>query len=106
MPTSRAPELSAENLTDYRLERIEQAVGKMAESMQNLVALEQKHSETREALGRAFEAQDKDRERIRQLELKMAVVQQSSGWLSQSIAIGATALVTGVVTIVLPHIMK
>lgn len=99
-------DVSPENLTDYRLEQIEKAVSTMAESMQSLVMLEQKHSETREALGRAFEAQKDDRERIRLLELDMAVVKQSRGWIQQAGTIVATAFVTGAVTILLPHVMK
>jgi NifU-like protein involved in Fe-S cluster formation len=107
--TGRTPNpstLSAEALTDYRLGKIEEAVTTMADSMKTFVALEQKHSETREGLGRAFKEVEDIEQRVRTLELSMATVKQSSGWLGQSIAIGATAVVTGVVTIVLPHVMK
>jgi hypothetical protein len=95
-----------EALTDYRLERIENAVAKMAESMQSLVTLEQKHAETREGLGRAFKATEDVEQRVRTLELDMVSVKQSRGWMQSSVTIVATALITGIVTIILPHVMK
>ncbi len=94
------------DLTEYRLGQIERAVSTMAASMQDLVRIEQKHAETREALGRAFDAQKDDRERIRQLELQMVGVQQSRGWVQQYGSIVATALITGVLTQIIPHVLK
>lgn len=94
------------SLTGYRLERIEEAVATMAESIERLVTLEQKHAETREALSRAFEAMEKDRERIRQLELDMAVVKQSRGWAGQAVVIVTTAFVTAIAAVLVAHVMK
>lgn len=104
--TTPPPGVTAEALTDYRLAKIEEAVSTMAESMNNLVALEQKHNDTRESVARAFKQIEDVESRTRTLEITMATVSQSSGWVGQAITIGATALVTGVVAIVLPHVMK
>ena len=98
--------MAPEALTDYRLEQIEGAVKTMAESMQSLVTLEQKHNDTREALTRAFNQAEAVELRVRALELAMATVKQSSGWAGQALTIGVTAVVTGIVTIVLPHVMR
>lgn len=100
--TTYPDDIRPESLTDFRLKRIEDAVSTMAESMQRLVELEQKHAETREALGRAFQ-QNSDLElRVRAIELKQA----SSSWIGQSMTIIGTALATAAAAIGLPHLMK
>jgi hypothetical protein len=104
--TNPPPGVTPEGLTDYRLAKIEEAVSTMAESMNSLVALEQKHTETREALGRAFKANEDLEGRVRVLELDMVGVKQSRGWLQSAGTIVATAFITGAATILLPHVMK
>jgi len=91
-----------ESLTDYRLKRIEEAVSTMADSMQSLVTLEQKHAETRDALGRAFKQTEELEKRVRTVELAQA----SNGWIPTMITIVATALATAAAAIGLPHVMK
>jgi hypothetical protein len=95
-----------EDLTAFRLERIEDALSTMAESMNSLVALEQKHAETREGLGRAFKATEDVEQRVRSLELDMVAVKQSRGWTGQAITIIATAFLTEIAASLIPHIMK
>lgn len=94
------------NLTDYRLERIETAVSKMAESIQDLVTLEQKYSEQREALGRAFKANEETNQRVRALELDMAVVKQSRNGAASWVQLFATAFVTAIAAVLVAHVMK
>lgn len=106
MPPNHTPDLTPEALTDYRLQKIEEAVSTMAESMQSLVTLEQKHAETRDGLGRAFKVVEALEQRVRTLELEMAVVKQSRGWTAQAIVIIATAFVTAIAATLIPHVMK
>lgn len=105
-PHAQAAPADERALTDYRLERIEKAVATMAESMQNLVTLEQKHAETRDGLGRAFKANEATEQRVRVLEVDMAVVKQSRGWAGQAIVIVTTAFVTAIAAVLVDHVMK
>ena len=105
-PTNHMPDMPREELTDYRLEQIENAVKTMAESVQSLVALEQKHAETREALGRAFKQNESLEARIRAIELAQASSNTTSRGMSTAINIVATAFITGTAAILLPHILK
>jgi hypothetical protein len=115
--------MSTEALTDWRLGRIEEAVTKMADSMNQFVLLEQKHADTREGLGRAFKDIESLEVRVREVELRMPglalvdgrlckieevmpSVKMSSTWLSTAMTIVGTALVTGITAILLPHVMK
>ena len=55
------------NVITYRLGAIEDAINTVSKSMQQLVILEQKHIETREALGRAFDNIEDHDARIKKL---------------------------------------
>lgn len=101
-----APPTDAASLTAYRLGQIESAVATMAESIERLVTLEQKHAETREGLGRAFKANEDTADRVRALELDMAVVKQSRGWTGQAVIIIATAFLTAIAAWIITHVMK
>lgn len=79
-------------LTDYRLKTIEEAVKSIADNLSQLTVLEQKHVETREALGRAFvEINDHDA-RIRTVETEMPTLKMIRGWVIAGV-IGIVALV-------------
>ncbi|RQS39765.1 hypothetical protein [Burkholderia sp. Bp8990] len=104
--TNHTPDMPREELTDYRLEQIENAVKTMAESVQSLVALEQKHAETREALGRAFKQNESLEARVRALELAQASSTTTSRGMSSAINIIATAFVTAAAALWLPHLIK
>lgn len=73
-----------ENIIDFRLTGIEAALARMSASMEKLVVLEQKHSETREALTRAFAAIESQEARLRVLETDQQVLGASSHCRSHS----------------------
>jgi hypothetical protein len=79
-------------LTDYRLKTIEDAVKSIADNLSQLTVLEQKHVETREALGRAFLQIDDHDERIRTVETEMPTLKMIRGWVIAGV-IGIVALV-------------
>lgn len=68
-------------LTQYRLSMIEQTLHAISDNLTKLAALEQKHIETRDALGRAFIAIDGHDERIRGMENEMPTLKLVRGWV-------------------------
>lgn len=86
------PETQNDKLTDYRLKTVEDAVKSIAENLTTLTALEQKHLETREALGRAFDTLDKHDGRIKAVELEMPTLKLTRGWVITGV-IGIVSLV-------------
>lgn len=83
---------TTDKLTDYRLATVEDAVKSIAENLTQLTALEQKHIETREALGRAFsELKDHD-VRIKAVEIEMPTLKLTRGWVITGV-IGIVTLV-------------
>src|SRR3990172_3023584 len=92
-----------EEVIGYRVSKLEAAMSTIAESLQSLVRLEAHHSETRQALDRAFEAIKENRKdyeascdrvdtRLRGVELQMPILKMTSRWI-----IGGTiCIVSGV----------
>lgn len=77
------------NVITYRLGAIEDAISTVSKSMQQLVILEQKHIETREALGRAFDNIEDHDARIKKIEIELPTLTLTRGWI-----------LSGVITIV------
>lgn len=75
-----APQTS-DTLTQYRLGMIEQTLKGISETLERLAALEQKHLETREAVGRAFDSLETHDARIRAIESEMPTLKLARGWL-------------------------
>ena len=72
---------TADQLTQYRLSMIEDTLKAMTENLERLVALEQKHLETREALGRAFDTVEKMDGRVHSIELEMPTLKLVRKWV-------------------------
>ncbi len=67
-------------LLDYRLTMIERTMVSISESLKQLANLEQKHAETREAIGRAFAEIAEQGKRIRDMEMEMPTLKLIRGW--------------------------
>lgn len=78
-------------LTQYRLEMIEETLKAMRENLVQLTALEQKHLETREALERAFKEIRTNDERVRVIEVEMPTLKLIRGWVIAGV-VGCAAL--------------
>ena len=70
-----------ELLIDYRLSQLERAVTTLVEQNTTLIALEQRHLETREALDRAFKAIKDTDTRMRTIETEMPTMRLVRGWV-------------------------
>lgn len=68
-------------LTAYRLEMIEKTLESVSESVRQLVSLEQKHIETRQAIERAFSELKDHGIRIREVEQEMPTLKLTRGWI-------------------------
>lgn len=86
-----APANSPDALTQYRLAMIEDTLKAIAENLERLAALEQKHLETREALGRAFDAIKANETRVRSIELELPTLKLIRGWVIAGV-IGCASL--------------
>lgn len=69
------------DLTSYRLDMIEKTLEAISENLSKLAALEQKHVETREALGRAFTEIGEHNKRLRDVEAEMPTLKLVRGWV-------------------------
>lgn len=69
------------NLTDYRLNMIEKTLASISESLRQLTTLEQKHIETREAMGRAFDTIRDQDDRLRVIEAEIPTMKLVRGWV-------------------------
>lgn len=76
----------------YRLGTMEKTLNDVSESMKQLVILEQKHIETREALGRAFQSISAHDQRITKIEAELPTLTLTRGWVISAV-IGIIALV-------------
>lgn len=74
-------EEGSDQLTQYRLEMIEKTLKAISDNLTKLAALEQKHIETREAVGRAFDALEEHDTRIRAVEIEMPTLKLSRKWV-------------------------
>ena len=71
----------AADITSYRLDRIEATLSNIAETLERLAALEQKHLETRDAVGRAFDAIGGHEGRLRSAELELETLKLVRSWV-------------------------
>lgn len=76
-PQEQAPD----TLTQYRLGMIEKTLEAIRDNLTQLAQLEQKHIETRDALGRAFEQINAHDNRIRTVEQEMPTLKMVRGWV-------------------------
>ena len=98
-----------DSLTQYRLQQIEKNLEAItrtmqdnAESMKLLVSLEQKHTETREAMARAFTQLTEHEGKIRAVELEMPTIKLVRNWVIAGV-IGVFAIFgTQVVRLAVP----
>ncbi|CAN7307141.1 hypothetical protein LJR296_001450 [Cupriavidus necator] len=108
--TTKQP-AGAELLIDYRLSQMERAVTKLVEQNATIIAMEQRHLETREALERAFKAiKDNDAKhqeairgvdtRVRNIEVEMQSLRMVRGW----VITGVLAVVAASATVVLKSV--
>lgn len=83
-----------EDLTNYRLEMIEKTLQAIAESLDRLATLEAQHSQTRETLGRFFNAIEKYDDRVARIEREMPTLKLIRGWVISGVIslIGLVAL--------------
>lgn len=80
------------DLTQYRLGMIEKTLQAISENLHQLAALEQKHIETREALGRAFKSIEGQDTRLRTIEMEMPTLRLVRKWVLAG-AVGMISLV-------------
>lgn len=77
---------------NYRLTAIENSVSAIAGNMSQLILLEQKHLETREALARAFKHIDAHDVRLVAIEVELPTLKLARGWVIAG-TIGTLAMV-------------
>lgn len=91
-PAPTNPPAGTELLIEYRLSQMESAVRALVAQNTQIIALEQRHLETREALDRAFKAiKDNDTKqqaasqavdtRVRSIEAEMQSLRMVRGWV-------------------------
>lgn len=78
---TQVPPGGVSDLTQYRLTMIEQTLRVMSENLERLAKLEQKHSETRDAVTRAFTTIERIDERVRHIELEMPTLKLVRKWV-------------------------
>ena len=92
-----------ERLINYRLHVIENAIKAMADGINKLANLEQRHTETRESLERAFKTLEKHDTRIRAVEQEMPTMKLTRGWIVAGV-VGVFAMVgVGIMKLVIAH---
>lgn len=110
-PPATTPE--SDLLIEYRLSQLERAVTKLVEQNATIIAMEQRHLETREALERAFKAMKEGDERnrradealdgrIRVIETEMPTMRLVRGW----VIAGMLAVIAASGTVVLDTVRK
>ncbi|NSX14964.1 hypothetical protein HTY52_12850 [Cupriavidus taiwanensis] len=97
---SHPPTAGTELLLDYRLTQLEKAVTKLVEQNTQLIAIEQRHLETREALERCFKAQKGHDDRIRAIELDMPTMRLVRKWVIAGVMAVMAASGTVIVKVV------
>lgn len=98
-----------EDLQDFRISVLEatvsevkDAVKSIDQSLKTLASLEVRHSETRDAIGRAFGEIEDHEKRLRQIEADMPTMLLTKGWVMS----GAIATIGLVGVAVLHQVLK
>lgn len=68
-------------VTAWRLDRIDETLKGVCDTLQQLAILEQRHAETRDSLSRNFTAIEKLENRMREMELEMPMLRQVKSWI-------------------------
>ena len=81
-------------MTAWRLNRIEDTLEKVSETLGKLAVLEQRHIETREAIERSFSEIKALNERMRAVELDMPMLRQIKNWIVSGVvaAVGVVGM--------------
>lgn len=85
------------------VERIEEAIQGIRDSFAALTRLEERHAETREALGRAFEGIEKMDERVRAVETEMPSLKQVKQWVYSGVGFTVATVGAAVIYLVVRH---
>lgn len=88
-------------MTAWRLNRIEDTLEKVSETLGKLAVLEQRHIETREAIERSFSEIKALNERMRVVELDMPMLRQIKNWI-----VSGVVAVVGVVGMAVWEVVK
>lgn len=95
---------------EARIRAVEGAVEKIADSMQQLVRLEERHAETRLGLDRAFvaierrkEEHDRLGERVAKIERDMPGLMESRKWMVSGMLAIVCAVFAGLIALVVKH---
>jgi hypothetical protein len=81
-------------LVEYRIGVLEGVARDMSDAVQRLVRLEERHVETREALGRAFDEIKATNARVSTLEQEQPVTKLARGWVLAAV-VGTISLLAG-----------
>lgn len=90
-----------QRMTAWRLNRIEDTLEKVSETLGKLAVLEQRHIETREAIERSFSEIKALNERMRVVELDMPMLRQIKNWI-----VSGVVAVAGVVGMAVWEVVK
>lgn len=90
-----------QRMTAWRLNRIEDTLEKVSETLGKLAVLEQRHIETREAIERSFSEIKALNERMRVVELDMPMLRQIKNWI-----VSGVVAVVGVVGMAVWEVVK
>ncbi|WKZ15421.1 MAG: hypothetical protein QY317_16115 [Candidatus Jettenia caeni] len=84
---------------EYRLDVVESAIAEIKEAVKSIdksldviARIEEKHLDTREALGRAFKCLEGHEERIKAIEMEIPTLQMMRNWIISGV-LGIVALV-------------
>lgn len=90
-----------QRITAWRLNRIEDTLERVSETLGKLAVLEQRHIETREAIERSFSEIKALNERMRVVELDMPMLRQIKNWI-----VSGVVAVVGVVGMAVWEVVK
>ena len=90
-----------QRMTAWRLNRIEDTLERVSETLGKLAVLEQRHIETREAIERSFSEIKALNERMRVVELDMPMLRQIKNWI-----VSGVVAVVGVVGMAVWEVVK
>ena len=81
-------------------EDMREALNSISKSLHRLVALEERHSETREAIGRAFKAIDGVDGRLAMIEQQVPQLVETRGWVLAMLGVVVTSVLAGIIALV------